>query len=354
MAPSNLVAGSPILSAVVFLVGVALVVWSVEEFVERVAATSVGLGVSTFFLTVVLAGTDVENVILGSAAVFGDLPGVGLGTVFGEAVFILCAAVGLGGVLVPFEIETPTRYLALTAVSPAVLLALSADGVLSRTDGAVLVLAFLPAVWLMYRWERAGGGYLEPDDEIREELRERSDGEIVARDGDADGDVVEDEGADEDEDAVDDDEDDRPLVRLGVLLATIAGMTLGSELAVQGTRGLLAVTDISGLAFGATVLSFVASLEEILLTVEPVRNGRPAVAAGNVVGSMVFFVTANAGALALIRPLRLAPSAWTLQYPFLLVALGAVLVMLYRGRVTRPNGLVLLGAYGLYWVANYV
>lgn len=350
MAPSNLVAGSPILSAVVFLVGVALVVWSVEEFVERVAATAVGLGVSTFFLTIVLAGTDVENVILGSAAVFGDLPGVGLGTVFGEAVFILCAAVGLGGVLVPFEIETPTRYLALTAVSPAVLLGLSVDGVLSRTDGAVLVLAFLPAVWLMYRWERAGGGYLEPDDEIREELRERGDGEIVAGDGNDD-----DDDEDWDEDVYEDeDDDDRPLVRLVVLLATIAGMTLGSELAVQGTRGLLAVTDISGLAFGATVLSFIASLEEILLTVEPVRNGRPAVAAGNVVGSTVFFVTANAGALALIRPLRLAPSAWTLQYPFLLVALGAVLVMLYRGRVTRPNGLVLLGAYVLYWVANYL
>lgn len=317
--------GSPVLSALVFLVGVGIVVWSVEEFVEHIAVTAVGLGLSTFFLTVVLAGTDLENAILGGAAVLGNLPNVGLGTVFGEAVFILCMAVGLGGVLVPFEIETPPRYLALTAISPVVLLAVSIDGVLSRLDGALLVFAFLPAVYLMYRWEQMrGGAYLEPEDEIQEELEE------------------------EDED------DESPLIRLGILLLTIVGMTVGSEFAVEGSRGLLAFTGIAGLAFGATVLSFIASLEEILLTVEPVRNGQPAVAAGNVVGSMVFFVTANAGVLALIQPLHLSRSVWTVQYPFLFIALGIVLAMLYRGKVTRPNGIGLLALYGLYWAVNYI
>ena len=317
--------GSPVLSALVFLVGVGIVVWSVEEFVEHIAVTAVGLGLSTFFLTVILAGTDLENAILGGAAVLGNLPNVGLGTVFGEAVFILCMAVGLGGVLVPFEIETPPRYLALTAISPVVLLAVSIDGVLSRLDGALLVFAFLPAVYLMYRWEQMrGGAYLEPEDEIQEELEE------------------------EDED------DESPLIRLGILLLTIVGMTVGSEFAVEGSRGLLAFTGIAGLAFGATVLSFIASLEEILLTVEPVRNGQPAVAAGNVVGSMVFFVTANAGVLALIQPLHLSRSVWTVQYPFLFIALGVVLAMLYRGKVTRPNGIGLLALYGLYWAVNYI
>jgi cation:H+ antiporter len=278
------VTSSPPLSAVVFLVGLAVVVVSVEEFVEHVASTAVGLGVSTFLLTVVLAGTDLENAILGGAAVFGGLPDVGFGTVFGEAVFILCLALGLGGLLVPFRIRTPPRYLALTGVSPVVLLAASLDGTISRLDGAVLVVAFLPAVWL---------------------------------------------------------------------LAAVVGMTLGSELAVQGTKGLLAFTGIAGLAFGATVLSFVASLEELLLTVEPVREGQPEVAAGNVVGSMLFFVTANAGVLALVHPLRVTGSVWTVQYPFFLVALAVVLAVLYRGVVSRPVGALLVSLYGLYWAVNF-
>lgn len=41
-----------------------------------------------------------------------------------------------------------------------------------------------------------------------------------------------------------------------------------------------------------------------------------AVAVGNALGSMVFFVTANAGILALLRPLTLAPSMWNFHIPF--------------------------------------
>jgi cation:H+ antiporter len=99
--PPLLVAG------VVFLVGVALVIESVEVFVESVAEAALTLGVSGFFITVLLAGTDVENAILGLAAITGDLPGVALGTVFGEALFILGVAVGIAGVLIPFEVSVP-------------------------------------------------------------------------------------------------------------------------------------------------------------------------------------------------------------------------------------------------------
>ena len=320
------ITSSPLLSAIVFLVGVGIVVVSVEEFVEHVAATAVGLGLSTFFLTVVLAGTDLENAILGGAAVLGELPDVGLGTVFGEAVFILCLALGLGGVLVPFEIRTPPRYLALTGVSPALLLVASLDGTLSRLDGALLTVAFLPAVYLLYHWEGTRSErYLEPEQELKEELEE----------------------------ATEDDEGRRTSVRLAILLAAVVGMTVGSELVVQGTKGLVAFTGITGLAFGATVLSFIASLEEILLTVEPVRDGQPAVAVGNVVGSTIFFVTANAGVLALVQPLHLSTPVWRVQYPFSLAALGVVLAVLYRGVVSRRVGAGLVAMYGLYWWVNY-
>ncbi|MFB6166470.1 MAG: sodium:calcium antiporter [Haloarculaceae archaeon] len=318
------VTSSPLLSAVVFLVGLGVVLFSVEAFVERVAATAAGLGVSTFFLTVALAGTDLENTILGGAAVLGALPDVGLGTVFGEAAFILCLALGLGGLLVPFEVETPPRYLALTGVAPLALLALSLDGRLSRLDGAVLVAAFVPAMWLLYRWERRRDRrYLQPEADLDDGLA--AGGDTGSR---------------------------RLAVELAVLVAAVAGMTLGSELAVQGTKGLLAASGVAGLAFGATVLSVVASLEELLLTVEPVRAGRPAVAAGNVVGSTLFFVTANAGVLALIHPLALSPSVWTVQYPFLLGALAIVLLVLYRGVVSRPIGAGLVALYALYWVVT--
>ncbi|MFC7007481.1 hypothetical protein [Halalkalicoccus salilacus] len=62
-----------VVAAVLFLAGIALVVWSVEHFVEAVARSAVSLGVSGFFLAVVLAGVDLENAILGITAAYGDL-----------------------------------------------------------------------------------------------------------------------------------------------------------------------------------------------------------------------------------------------------------------------------------------
>ena len=131
-------------------------------------------------------------------------------------------------------------------------------------------------------------------------------------------------------------------------------MTVGSELAVEGARGLLAFSGIAGLAFGATVMSVIASLEELFLTVEPVREGRPEVASGNIVGSMLFFVTANAGVLAVIQPLTINPAVFSVHLPFFLGALALVLVFLYRGRVTRFEGVFLLTVYVAYWGANYL
>lgn len=296
------------------LIGVALVLWSVERFVDTISEAAVGIGLSPFLLTVLFAGTDLENAVLGGAAVLGDLPDVGVGTVFGETLFILCAATGLAGVLVPFTVETPRRYLALTAASPMLLLALGYDGQLSRLDGALLVAAYGAALALLYRWEQTGArSYLKIEDDLEEEEGSRS-----------------------------------PLAALGVLALATLGMTVGSQFVVEGSKGVLAWLGLSGLAFGATVLSVVASIEEVFLTVQPVRRGQPEVAVGNIVGSMIFFVTANAGILALLRPLRLPAGVFTVQLPAFAVALAGVLALLAWGRIPRAAGAALLVAYAAY------
>ncbi|SEO90878.1 cation:H+ antiporter [Halogranum amylolyticum] len=314
---------STLVALVVFLVGVVLVVESVETFVESVAEAALGLGVSAFFLTVLLAGTDLENAILGLAAVTGGLPGVALGTVFGEALFVLGAAVGIAGLLRPFEVAVPRIYQLLTLGSPALMVVLSADGLLSRLDGALLVVAFLPFVGAVY--------WLESDTDTQFLAAESFDAATE-----------------------DDDLDLEGLAAVAVPLLAVVGMTVGSELAVVGARDLLAAFGIPGLAFGATVVSFVASLEELFLTVEPVRQGNPHLGVGNVIGSTAFFVTANAGVIALVRPIDVSGSVVSVHWPFLLVLLVAVVALLARGRVDRPAGALLLVGYAAYWGATYL
>lgn len=340
-----------LLASVSFLLGVVIVIESVEVFVEHVADAAVGLGVSGFFLAVVLAGVDLENAVLALAAVVGRLPDVAVGIVFGEALFVLGVAVGLAGVVSPFETTVPRPYLLVALASPALFLALSLDGVLSRLDGAVLSLAFVPLLGAVYALERnAGTQYLSA-----EEVRRLDDGESATDDG------AETDG--EEEDLVEEliegvvervvGAENEALARLVVLLLATAGMTVGSELAVLGARELLAALGVAGLAFGATVVSLVASIEELALTVEPVRRGHAHIGVGNVVGSVLFFVTVNAGVVAVVRPVTTAGSVLAVHWPFFLVALALVTGMLARGRVGRLGGAVLLGVYVAYWGANF-
>jgi cation:H+ antiporter len=142
--------------------------------------------------------------------------------------------------------------------------------------------------------------------------------------------------------------------KLGVLVVASLGMAVGSQAAVMGARDLIAVFGIAGTAFGATVVGLISSLEELFLTVGPVREGRPDIGIGNVVGSMLFFVTANAGVIALVRPIPTAGTVLAVHFPFFIAALLVVGIIFWRGRVGRVDGVVLLGIYVAYWGANYL
>lgn len=353
---------SGIVAAGIFLVGIAVVVWSVEVFVEAVARSAVTLGISGFFLAVVLAGVDLENAILGIVAAGAALPDLALGTIFGEAIFVLAVAVGLAGVTVPFQTTVPTHYLALTLLVPVPAFVLSLDGGISRPGGALLLALFFPVLFAVYRLEaRTDTRYMVPedlDDVLDSNLEETAQNLGSAADGagaqfdearDADENVVEETL----ERLVPDLEGRSGTVQLGVAVAAAVGMTAGSALAVEGAEGVLVAFDLSGLAFGATVMSFVASLEELFLTVEPVRRNRPEIAVGNVVGSTAFYVTANVGIVALLHPLATDGAVLTVHWPVFAACLLVVVVSLARGRVTRVGGGILLALYAAYWVANY-
>ena len=60
---------SELVAAALFLGGLGIVLVSVETFIEAAAETALEFGFSAFFLTAVLAGADVENAIIGLAAV---------------------------------------------------------------------------------------------------------------------------------------------------------------------------------------------------------------------------------------------------------------------------------------------
>ncbi|AEH36658.1 sodium:calcium antiporter [Halopiger xanaduensis] len=371
-----------------FLVGVVLVIWCVEVFIEAVAQSAVSLGISGFFLAVILAGIDLENAALGVTAAVVALPDLALGTVFGESLFVLAVALGLAGVFVPFEMDVPRAYLAMLLLVPLPAFAMSLGGTIDAAYGAALLAAFVPLLgYIFWRERRSETTYLlsgeveeaiDVDDDLEADAKpsaaEPTGDDAVATNGDgsrtdhestADGDdergesVLEsDSNRDLDLDLdldefVPDLEDRSGRVTLGVAVLATVGMTLGSFITVGSAERLFVAFGISGLAFGATVLSFIASIEELALTLEPVRQGRPHLAVGNVVGSTVFYMTANVGLIALLHPVDTGGAVMTVHWPFFGACLLVATAMLARSRVTRAGGVLLLALYAGYWVFNY-
>ena len=311
-----------LLPALLFAAGVALLIFSVERLIENLAKAAVVTGVSAFMLAVLFTGMDFENWAFGIASALGDLPGIALGSAFGAALFLAGVAVPAGGLLVPFDVRVPRDYLLLMVASPLLLLAFLPGGQVGRVEGAALFGAMLLALAYIYRKEKSGRSLMR-DQEAVEAAAE------AAREG---------RGS---------------KFYLALCAVLVVGVVVGSELAVRGARGLVEGLRLDETAFGMTFVGLVMSLEEVLLVVQPVRRGHVSLAAGNVVGSLIFFATGNVGLIALTRPLPIGSAVLGLYWPFLMGATALVGLFLWRGRVKRPEAAILAGVYVAFWILAY-
>ena len=85
--------------------------------------------------------------------------------------------------------------------------------------------------------------------------------------------------------------------------------------------------------------------EEVIRQVIPARRGRPDVSAGNAVGTVIYFLLFNLGLIALLTPVNVPQDVRVLDWPFLLASAGLAALFLWRGKVGRVEGtmLVLVG-----------
>jgi cation:H+ antiporter len=61
-------------------------------------------------------------------------------------------------------------------------------------------------------------------------------------------------------------------------------------------------------------------LEEVVRQAVPARRGRPDVSAGNLVGTVMYFVLFNLGLIALVAPVHVSPLTRMLDWPCLVAS----------------------------------
>ncbi|HEX8939470.1 MAG TPA: hypothetical protein VF763_04845 [Candidatus Limnocylindrales bacterium] len=295
------------LALLAFVAGVVIVIVATERLLDGLVGIATAARVAPFVASAILSGMEAENVAVGLAAAGRGAADIALGTAFGGAVFLLCFALGAGALIAPLKVRVPRGVVVLIPGSAALAGLPVLFGATPRWTGLVLLVAFVLAVAYLVRASR--DHTFVDDEEIREAAeRPRS-------------------------------------VRASVAWTVIglAAIAVGGELVASGADGLITSLGLSAGLIGMVVTPFAIEAEEIARQVVPTRAGYHDVAAGNTVGTMVWFTLFNLGLIALLTPVIVPDRVRLLDWPALCVAALAAAAFLWRGRVGRLEGSLLVG-----------
>ena len=285
-----------------------LLIGGAELFVENAAAAAGRLGVTVLAVGILLAGAEPEELLTAVLAAVQSRPGLAAGDAIGANVTMLTGCLGLAALVRPLRLgRRVMQYAALSAVAGGLALLALLDGHVSRVEGALLVLAYIALVALVW-W------------------REREPPKL--------GELAE----------LDDDGGDRSAsAGLFLALLGVAGMLVGGDLAVHGAVRVVEAFGRTDSAVGLTVLALATTAELFALVFSAARHDVPEIAVAGVVGSAAYNATATLGAAALARPLTVDG----LVVPAVVAALLPIVVMLLatRGRLGRPAAAVLVACY---------
>lgn len=318
------------------LVGTVILVASIELLIHALVRTAVRFGVSAFLLAVIFSGWEFDNVAFGVFTGFREMQSVAFGLAIGNAISIFGLTLAVGALAFPFVTDVPRDYVAMLGLSPLALAPVLVSGSLTPALGVVFLALYVAVFAYIFHRERQLGHSFMQSTEVMETA--------AAPDGERDGVGSLPE----------------PIRRLArhdwvppaLLVVAIGGIMVGAEGSAAGVEGILETWDLTGTFVGITFITVLYTIDDLLLILEPLRLGYEEIAVGGVVGSLLFFVTANIGIVGLVGEIEFRPETVFFHFPSLLLFAGLSSYLLWRGNLNRRSGALLLGLYVLFLLVN--
>jgi cation:H+ antiporter len=300
-----------VVPVLLLVAGAVLLTAGAEGFAEHVTPAAGRLGVTVLALGVLLAGAEPEEAVTAMLASGQAHPALAAGDAIGANLVILTLTLGLAALVAPLPVSRRVvEYGVGAAVAGVVAVLFLWDGLVTRFEGAVLVLLYAAGVAWVWRREKRPPVIGEMA-ELAEEEPEPYSGRALL------------------------------LVLLGLL-----GMALGGYLAVRGAEGLVDVLHLGESVVGLTLLALATSAEMVALVWAAARRGVTELVVAGAVGSVGYNATVSIGLAALVRPLGLGRHNLVLDVAVLTAALPLVLLLGRRtGTLPRAVGVLLVLGY---------
>lgn len=330
-----------LLACAAVIVGLLVLVWSADRFVDGAAATARHFGMPMLLVGMIVVGfgTSAPEMLVSAIAALQGNPAVALGNAYGSNIANLGLILGLAAIIAPIAVsaEILRRQLPLLLAVSGLSAWLLADGNVSRLD-SILLLGIFAAImaWTIRASLKAEAG---------RQAAASAAGRLVANDGQGQEDALA----------------SMPLSK--ALLWLCLGLVLlvaSSRLLVWGAVELARGFGVSDLLVGLTIVAVGTSLPELASSVVAARKGESEIAIGNVVGSNLFNTLVVVGIAGSISPMSVEPMVLTRDLPVMLAMTAGLLVLSVTftgkkperegksGRIGRLKGLLLLVAYLAY------
>ncbi len=318
-----------LLTSVLLLVGLILLVIGGELLVRGAVRIAAFLGMSPMLvgLTVVGMGTSAPELAASVQASLAGSPGIALGNIVGSNIANLLLILGISAVLAPLAVQRGVLWRD-GGVGVLATLAMIAAGYtlgLDRIVGTLFLCATAGYIYYAYSQERAGAAHGAAYDKAM--AAEEADPALVPL--------------------------DHPSGSLIMAILTVmAGLVVivgGGKLLVDNAIVIAADLGVTDAVIGLTVVAVGTSLPELVTSVIAALRKHSEIALGNVLGSNIFNMLFIGGATGLMAPAAIPETILRLDLWLALAAALAVMLFAYTGgRLSRREGVILVGLYAAY------
>ena len=151
-----------LLSLAAIIIGLALLVWSADRFVEGASALAQNMGVSTLIIgiTIIGFGTSAPEILISVFSVLDNTPDLAIGNALGSNIANIGLILGITSIFIPiaFTSKLLKREFPLLLLASALMTWLIADARLDFMDGILLLLMLAFAMGYLIHFSRRRTG----------------------------------------------------------------------------------------------------------------------------------------------------------------------------------------------------
>jgi cation:H+ antiporter len=298
--------------------GLVLLIFGGNALLKSSVSISLKLSIPKIIvgMTVVSFATSLPELVVSLKAALSGNPDLALGNVVGSNAANIGLVLGVTLLFGAMNVTSSFYKINWPVMMTATLLLLGFlyfDGILSRIEGVVLVVAMISFLWWLLR--------MQSEPAVVDELPE--DDELLST----------------------------PLT-LFYLFAGGVGLWLGSEWLIKAAVNIAEDLGVSDRVIGITVVSIGTSIPELAASIIAIVKKEKAISLGNLIGSNIFNIMSVLGITAIVSPIKVIDQGFITNDLFFMTFISFILFPLVfapnRMKLCWKEGLVLLAIYAAF------